>query len=239
MDAIIDDGAGGGTKGIGERWNAGAGRRGRAAGRWRQLRRRRYRRGFSLFGVLLGLTLAAVAIVGAVSLYNAARESANRSQALTLLNQLRANVESVFAGAPSYGNSTNLIATVDRRGGIPYSARVVANKKVQIRHPFGGVVTITGGPGGAANQFRIVFKDVDDEVCAALGDAYAGRSRARAGIVSLTINGTALTSPVTVAQVTANCDDGAGANDKGTDEPIAVREFRIAKRQPRPMPADR
>ena len=98
---------------------------------------------------------------------------------------------------------------------------------------------ITGGPGGETNQFRIVFRDVDDEVCAALGDAYAGRSRARAGIVSLTINGTALTSPVTVAQVTANCDDGAGANDKGTDEPIAVREFRIAKRQPRPMPTDR
>ena len=62
---------------------------------------------------------------------------------------------------------------------------------------------------------RIVFKDVDDEVCAALGDAYAGRSRARAGIVSLTVNGTVLTSPVTVAQVTANCDDGAGANDIG------------------------
>ena len=215
MDAIIDDGAGGGTKGIGERWNAGAGRRGRAAGRWRQLRRRRYRRGFSLFGVLLGLTLAAVAIVGAVSLYNAARESANRSQALTLLNQLRANVESVFAGAASYGKDTDLIATVDRRGGIPDSARMVADKKVQIRHPFGGLVTIIGGPGGAANQFRIAFNDVDDEVCAALGDAYAGRSRARAGIVSLTINGTALTSPVTVAQVTANCDDGAGANDIG------------------------
>ena len=155
--------------------------------------------GFSLFGVLLGLTLAAVAIVGAVSLYNAARESANRSQALTLLNQLRANVESVFAGAPSYGNSTNLIATVDRRGSIPDSARVVSGNTVQIRHPFGGLVTIVGGPGGETNQFRIVFRDVDDEVCAALGDAYAGRSRARAGIVSLTINGTALTSPVTVA----------------------------------------
>ena len=82
----------------------------------RQLRRRRYRRGFSLFGVLLGLTLAAVAIVGAVSLYNAARESANRSQALTLLNQLRANVESVFAGAPSYGNGTNLILSLHLRG---------------------------------------------------------------------------------------------------------------------------
>ena len=187
----------------------------RARGRWQRLRQKRWRRGFSLFGVLLGLTLAAVAIVGAVSLYNAARESANRSQALSLLNQLRANVESVYAGAPSYGNNTNLVATVDRRGGIPDSARVTVGNAVQIRHPFGGLVTIVGGPGGAANQFRIAFNDVDNEVCAALGDAYAGRSRARAGIVSMTVNGTVLASPVTVAQVTANCDDGAGANDIG------------------------
>ena len=180
-----------------------------------RLGQRRWRRGFSLFGVLLGLTLAAVAIVGAVSLYNAARESANRSEALTLLNQLRANVESVYAGAPSYGNNADLIATVDRRGGIPDSARVMNGTTVQIRHPFGGLVTVTGGPGGATNRFRIAFNDVDDEVCAAMGDAYAGRTRARAGIVSITVNGTVLMSPVTVAQVTANCDDGAGANDIG------------------------
>ena len=217
MDRTVDDRAAGGVRGLREQGNAlvqgNAPVRGAAA--LRQLRQRRYRRGFSLFGVLLGLTLAAVAIVGAVSLYNAARESANRSQALTLLNQLRANVESVFAGAPSYGNDTDLIATIDRRGGIPDSARVMSGTTVQIRHPFGGLVTVTGGPGGAANQFHIVFNDVDNEVCAAMGDAYAGRSRARAGIVSLTINGTILASPVTVAQVTANCDDGAGANDIG------------------------
>ena len=208
MKRVMEVRSGGGAQGAG-------GFRERMAPFRRSLGRRRWRRGFSLFGVLLALTLAAVTIVGAVSLYNAARESGNRSQALTLLNQLRANVESVFAGAPSYGNGTDLIATIDRRGGIPDSARVVSGGSVQIRHPFGGLVTVTGGPGGAANQFRIVFNDVDDEVCAALGDAYAGRTRARAGIVSIVVNGTVLTSPVTVAQVTANCDDGAGANDIG------------------------
>ena len=176
-------------------------------------RGRRTRRGFSLFGVMLGLTLAAVTIVGAVGLYNAARESANRSQALALLNTLRANVETVYAGAPSYGNNADLVATLDRRGGIPDSARTTVGSTTRIRHPFGGLVTITGGPGGVTNRFRISFADVDDEVCAALGDAYAGRSRARAGIVSLTVNNTVLTSPVTVAQITSNCDDGAGAND--------------------------
>ena len=180
-----------------------------------RLRSRRYRRGFSLFGVLLGLTLAAVTIVGAVSLYNSARESANRTQALTLLNTLRANVETVYAGAATYGNDTDLIAILDRRGGIPDSARTEEGGAVRIRHPFGGLVAVVGGPGGIANRFRIAFADVDDEVCAAMGDAYAGRSRARAGIVSLNVNGTVLASPVTVAQITANCDDGDGANDIG------------------------
>ena len=85
----------------------------------RHLGARRWRRGFSLFGVLLGLGLAAVVIVGAVGTYNAARESANRSAALTLLSQLRANVEAAWAGAPSYGNNADLVAAIDRRGGIP------------------------------------------------------------------------------------------------------------------------
>ena len=52
-------------------------------------------------------------------------------------------------------------------------------------------------------------------MCAALGDAYADRTRARAGIVSLTINGRTLTAPVSIANITTDCDDGAGANDIG------------------------
>ena len=187
-----------------------------SARRWMQrYAERRWRRGFSLFGVLLGLGLAAVVIVGAVGTYNAARESANRSAALTLLSQLRANVESAFAGAPGYGNRADLVPAIDRRGGIPGGARVVAGNKVGIRHPFGGAVTVLGGPAGVTNRFRITFEDVDDAICAALGDAYAGRSRARAGLVQMTINGTALASPVTNAQVTANCDDGDADNNIG------------------------
>ena len=182
----------------------------------KRYRARRFRRGFSLFGVLLGLGLAAVVIVGAVGTYNAAREAANRSEALVLLNRVRANIETAFAGAPSYGNNADLVASLDRRGGIPDSARTIGKgKKVEIRHPFGGLVTVTGGPGGISNRFRIQFADVDNEICASLGDAYAGRSRARAGVISITINGAALTSPVTAAQITAACDDGDGANDIG------------------------
>ena len=165
--------------------------------------------------MLLGLGLAAVVIVGAVGTYNAARESANRSAALTLLSQLRANIEAAYAGAPSYGNKADLVPAIDRRGGIPGGARVVSGKKATISHPFGGAVTVVGGPGGITNRFRITFEDVDDAICAALGDAFAGRSRARAGLVSMTFNGTTLASPVTNAQVTAGCNKGDAANDIG------------------------
>ena len=181
----------------------------------KRYRARRFRRGFSLFGVLLGLGLASVVIVGAVSTYNAAREAANRSEALVLLNRIRANVEAAFAGAPSYGNNADLVAALDRRGGIPDSARTIAGDNIEIRHPFGGLVTVIGGPGGITNRFQILFADVDNEICAALGDAYAGRSRARAGVISIAINGATLASPVTAAQITAACDDGDGANDIG------------------------
>ena len=97
--------------------------------------------------------LAAVVIVGAVSTYNAARESANRSAALTLLSQLRANIEAAYAGAPSYGNKADLVPAIDRRGGIPGGARVVSGKKATISHPFGGAVTVIGGPGGITKSF--------------------------------------------------------------------------------------
>ena len=112
---------------------------------WNMLRRqarrygaRRYRRGFSLFGVLLGLGLAAVVIVGAVGTYNAARESANRTAALTLLSQLRANVEAAYAGASSYGNNADLVAALDRRGGIPGGARVLVGRRPPSAIPSAG-----------------------------------------------------------------------------------------------------
>ena len=189
--------------------------------------RRRARRGMNVFAVLLGLGLTAVAIAGTIAWYNSARETANRTEALALLNQLRTGIESVWSGSPSYGNGADLIPTLDRRGHIPDSARIrigavgtvgtpgFAAARTEIRHPFGGLVTIVGGPGGSTNQFRVTFEDVDDEVCAALGDAYADRTRARAGIANLVINGQTLTAPVSIANITTNCDDGAGANDIG------------------------
>lgn len=162
--------------------------------------RRRLRGGFSVFGVLLGLVLASAVIVGAVSVYNQASESSKRSSAIRLVNQLKAAIESTFAGSPSYGTAaTNLVPTLARRGLIPDDALVPNAAGLAddtIRNPFGGAVAITGNPGGAApTAFEVQFGGIEQETCNHLGDGYVGRSRARSGLVQMGVTTTDLTDP--------------------------------------------
>ena len=173
--------------------------------------RSRLWRGFSLFGVLLGLAVAGVVIVGAVALYNQAQEAAGRSEIVTLLSQLKGAVERTYAGRPTYGTGS-LGATIDKRGGIPDNARVAKADGTldSIRHPFNDTVVITGATG----QYTILFNDLDNEICAALADVYVGQTRARTGLVSIKFGTTAAkVSPVTIANVTSGCNAGAAKND--------------------------
>ena len=155
--------------------------------------------GFSLFGVLLGLGLAAVVIVGSVGLYNKSREATNRSETLSLVTQLRANVESVFLNYPSYGTGS-LIPALEARDLIPDKARKSAT---EIVHPYGGTVTITG----VTDNFTMAFATLDLGACVSLGDAYAGRSTGRAGLIALNIDGNVMALPATGATVVAACDN--------------------------------
>ena len=176
--------------------------------------RRRYR-GLTLFGVLMGLTLFAAAVIGAVSLYNTAQETQDRNDAQALLTRLQVAVQQIYLGESAYPTGS-LVPALDVRGAIPASARMTSGGGtdsngvaipvvVGVRHPFGAAVQVTG----AGARFNILFEDLQNAACASLLDPYVGQGGGTSGLWQVSINGTALASPLTSAAVTAGCANGA------------------------------
>ena len=181
----------------------------------RLLLRRRARRGVSLFGVLMGLALFAASLIGVVNLYNTSQETQARNEAQQLLALLQVQTQQIFQGASNYGaDGDDLVPTLDRRGAIPGSARITGDfdddnatpDTTQIQHPFGDAVTVVSR---AADGFDITFAAMTADNCAALLDPYVGLARGTSGIEEFEIGGTDLDPPLTVADVSDNCDDDA------------------------------
>ena len=170
---------------------------------------RRRLRGMTIWQVMLGVMLAGIAALTAVDLYQSGQEANNRSESVLLLQRLRVGVERTYSGDPSYGSAANtdLVPVLAARGLIPDSALVKSGSNTKIRHPFGGDVEVAGYIGTEPTHFKITFKDIEKELCAALSDGYVNRTRARSGIVSIDFDGTSKSSPVTRKSVTDNCDD--------------------------------
>ena len=181
----------------------------------KKARSRRWR-GFSLFGVILGLALAGVVIAGSVMLYDRASESQKRSETIQLISSLRTAVLQAYAGSASYGASnTDLVPILAGRGLIPEAALVdqgtAATADDTIRHPFGGAVLVQGNPSAGiatgATVFRIRITAVEREVCKGVGDTYVGRSRARSGLAGINIGtATGKAAPFTTAELDTECD---------------------------------
>ena len=170
---------------------------------------RRRMRGITIWQVMLGVMLAGIAALTAVDLYQSGQEANNRNESVLLLQRLRVGVERTYSGDPSYGSSadTDLVPILAARGLIPDSALVGTTSAPKIRHPFGGDVEVEGYIGTEPTHFKITFKDIEKELCAALSDGYVGRTRARSGIVQIDFDGTGKDSPVTRSDVTTNCSD--------------------------------
>ena len=166
-----------------------------------------------LFALLVGIGLT----IGAVSLYNQVTSRMAEQGSIELLNTMRANVHSVYSGQSSYGTAESLIDTLDKFGRIPDSARK-AGPPVTMEHTFGYPVSIWGNGG----RYAITFHKLDDAVCTNIAKAYAGRSRARSGIVLILVSATAPVAATAVSAaapaernltwVTTNCNEGAEAN---------------------------
>ncbi len=176
---------------------------GRTRRRWRR------RRGVSLVDFLLYLTLAAVVVAGAVLAYNNVDNRQKRLQTAQLVNEIFAAVSDLHRSGASYG-SASLITILDDSKMIPSRGRREtpgANagdpSTISINTPFGDTVDVTG----AGNTFVITVEEMSEANCIDLVSNYADQDSDESSLAEISIGGTDLAMPATVAEISTACDD--------------------------------
>ena len=171
--------------------------------------RRRWarRRGASLVDFLLYLTLAAVVVAGAVLAYNNVDNRQKRLQTAQLVNEIYAGVSDLHRGGASYG-TTSLINTLEAAKMIPSRGRRSTtddedNTTITIVTPFGDNVLVAGD----GNTFDITVEDMSEANCIDLVSNYADQDSEESSLAEISIGGTDLTMPATVADISDECDD--------------------------------
>jgi outer membrane murein-binding lipoprotein Lpp len=161
----------------------------------RSIRRRRRQRGASLLEGIAYLGIAAIVVMGAISLLTGAFSSAKSNQANEEVIGLRTAVRKLYMGQ-TYGTAdmaANLITAKAAPG-------TLAVNGTSLRNGWGGTVTLVGSGAG----FAITYPDVPKDVCVSMLSGASGWTSVK------TNDGTAIeTFPLTVADATSQCS----AND--------------------------
>ena len=151
-------------------------------------------RGASLLEGIAYLGIAAIVVLGAVSLLTNAFGSAKANQTTEELTALRTAVRKLYAGQP-YTNGTLQTALI--------TANAIPNTLVQdgaggITNTWAGAVTLTGA---SASTFTIAYAGVPKDVCVAVVSGANGWARISNGTAAQDIT----TFPATIANATALC----------------------------------
>lgn len=157
----------------------------------------------TLIAVIVTLLLIVVAVVIGEQLFSAS----SAGNAVSELESIRNNVKSLFAGAPNYTGLTN--AVLEQAGLMPTNMMSGTSGQGQDVDSWGGDVTIAEDANPA--QFDVTFAGVPTSACSQLASYAAGN------LLSVEINGTALTLPVAPAAAVSACNvSGQGANGGNT-----------------------
>ena len=191
-------------------WRGPSARAGREGGR-RGLRAapRRWRRGFSLFGVLLAVGVGAVALIGAVGIYNNVKLGLDVSGYTRLIGGLVTGSRQLYGGTPGYTgiSAANLV----NAGLVP--PEFVSGTTIVA--PNGRTVAVAAealGSGYVADAaFKITLSALSEELCEGVGAGFVGVSRRSAGLAKMKVGGTEynfLTSTTTMTEtnLVAHCD---------------------------------
>lgn len=198
----------------------------KAAGEVKPTRRLHPQRGASLLEAVAYLGIAAIVILGAISLLRGAFGGANTNRVSTEITTLETNMRRLFAVQGTFpgGNQTKLLVTAGLVPGTLSNDAAAAAGSEQLINAFQGRTRIGGAAAANANgsNFWITYTNVPQDSCVALlTNATAIRisvaatnaaSTGNDGQTSLpALSGTILQGPVSAANAGTLC--GNARND--------------------------
>lgn len=157
-------------------------------------------RGASLLEGIAYLGVAAIVILGAISLLMNAFGGAESNRLVEEITAIRTSVRKLYMSqSGGYGAAnTNLNLNVATANAFPTTLQVVRSSGVPtgvVNNTWTGTVTVAAA---ASNQFSITYTLVPADVCT---NAVSGS----AGWTTVSVNGTALGAQPTPTQAAANC----------------------------------
>ena len=155
-------------------------------------------RGASLLEAIAYLGIAAVVVLGAVSLLNGAFGSAKSNQTSEELVALRTSVRKLYLGQSYPAESLN--GTLISAGAVP-ATLVRGAAANSLTNGWGGAVTVTG----VGATFTITYAALPKDVCMNVVSGASGWTSIGAGQNAITV------FPATAANATTQC--GADANN--------------------------
>ena len=173
--------------------------------------RDRRQTGFTLTEMLIVVVIVAVALVWVMGIGKRAQGAMRQNEALALQAELAQAVGRMFAGSRNYGSDADLVPMLENFGAIPGAARVVRGGNVSIEHPFRGIVAVVGGPDGRTS-YLISFRNLDPDVCAALGTKLLDEVGSRTGLWRIQINLRTVAAGTGRAAAAGMCNGGDRAN---------------------------
>ena len=147
------------------------------------------------------LAIFAIVIAGLIGVYLTVTNNIKTSNLIRQVYQITATVDRAYQFQATYENGS-MIQTVVVGGDMRDNATGTPGN-YQLWSPFETEITVVGN---GARDYTLTINDLVDGTCTTMLNTFgAGRN----DVEAITVNGTALTVPVTPATVSANCDGNA------------------------------
>lgn len=126
-------------------------------------------KGLTLIEVMVSLSIFALVVGGALSLFTSASNSQSVNQMRSDLTAIRSSVKSLYSGQGTYGTGGNLNAVLIKSGKVPTTMTTDVSTG-KIRHNLNGEINVFG----SGDYFEIVVSNIKQDVCAGLVSGITG-----------------------------------------------------------------